>query len=191
MTVFRGALEWLRVFFLLAILTACQNTELSLSQAEAKLRASGIYPQQETLSLPQAMTAADWQRNAVLQQRLEALAEKGVIHIQKPLSATQAEEAIHFSLTASGERYRAKPEKENSGTAGQIIVNTGTKVLDRVDSVGPLLTTQGVNVRDVEFTWHYEAVTPFGEVLGIIPNQPAQARIAPALFENEWRFIDQ
>lgn len=184
----RKATRWWAAIFWVALATGCSDDELSAAQAADLLRDSSMYPQPSVVALPRSVVTAELEHNTVLKQRLDDLAKRGLIRMT---SISRGDKAVtELVLTDAGAVHRATragvqaPDPENT-------VRTATKVFDRVVSVGTVRTSQGVKVRDVVISWHYEAVTPFGEAEGVSPGQSRQTAAAAVRFGDGWRFIDQ
>jgi hypothetical protein len=147
-----------------------------------------MYPQPSVVALPKLVVTTELERNTALKRRLDDLMKRGLIRMT---STSMGDKAVtELVLTDAGAAHRATRvgvkarDPENT-------VRTATKVFDRVVSVGPVRTSQGVKVRDVAISWHYEAVTPFGEVEGVVAGQSRQTAAAAVLFGDGWRFINQ
>lgn len=178
--------DWTRRFlacaFCIAVLGACSanSDALPVDVAEANLRAA-LADSPSTWAIPERVSATQYARDAVLRSQLTSMRDKGLIEL------VDDGQGVRIRLTQSGERFRMEPDPNRRGT---IVVRTGVRVLDRVDTIDPLKTNQGVKVRDTAYTWHYTEVTPFGEALGLKPNQPSQSRSAAVRMGDKWRFVE-
>lgn len=177
---------WLACGLSLAVLAACGEPAetLSVAAAGAKLR-TGLANTPQTWAFPENMSKDAYSRNAVLRQKLESMQKKGLLEL------VDEGQGWYVKLTPQGESFRMSHDPVKPDVKGEVIVRTGMRALDRVDSVGELQTNQGARVRDTLFTWHYSEVTPFGEALGLKPNQLQQSKSAAVLFGEDWRFVEQ
>lgn len=172
----------------LVLATGCNHENLSPTQAESRLRDSGMFPQAVATTLPRQITQEETQRNSVLRHRLDALTSRGLIRISAAGIAKAGTSEILLTEVGSGYRLTAT---DNDASDKTITVRLGTKVFDQIISVGELRTSQGAKVRDVEVAWHYESITPFGEVFGLSADRMNRSAAAAVLFGSDWRFINQ
>jgi hypothetical protein len=171
----------------LAAVGCGDGDELSAAQATERLRESRMYPRASLLHLPESVGADELAHNPVLKIRLSKLAERGLIRMTATNSNQR--EIMEIDLTGAGMAHQV-PSAEG-GAAGSMTVRTATEVMERIISVGPLRTTQGAKVRDVQIAWHYETITPFGEAVGITAGESKQTSAAAVRFGDAWRFIDR
>lgn len=184
----REATRWWAAILLVALATGCSDDELSAAQAADRLRDSSMYPQSSVVALPRLVVTAELERNTVLKQRLDGLAKRGLIRMTSIITGNKA--VTEVALTDAGAVHRATPAGAEAPDH-ESTVRAATKVFDRIVSVGPLRTSQGAKVRDVMVSWHYEAVTPFGEAEGIAAGESRQTAAAAVRFGDGWRFINQ
>jgi hypothetical protein len=165
----------------------CSEDDLSIVHATARLHDSGMYPRQSVLVLPVSVAIDDLARNPVLKARLDRLAERGLIRLVATSSVQKS--VAEIVVTDAGAEHVVATADGQPGR--DTTVRAATEVLDRVVSVGPLRTSQGVMVRDVQIAWHYETVTPFGEAIGLAAGAGGHTAAAAIRFGDGWRFIDQ
>lgn len=170
----------------LILLAGCggPSETFSLSEAGAMLKAS-LAARPDSWSFQERMNKDDYAKNKVLQEKIEKMIARGLLQ-----RVSEGQDWV-IRLTARGDAFRMSPEPGKPEVKGEVIVRTGNRVLDRIDSVGELQTNQGARVRDTLYTWHYSEVTPFGEVLGLKASEPQQSKFAAVLFGDGWRFVEQ